>query len=379
MFDYKHISFKPQWELSPFTIHKLGQCDALIRSFQKHPILPSIRKHFYKLSLIKNVRATTAIEGNTLTEKDIIIVRNNIGSVSEKSSYQEQEIRNMLEAYTGIRSDIVVKKIIDEIAPDFIKDLNRRVGEGIKDHFDADPGKFRSGRVHVGDYSGPDSSKVEDYVSNLCSWLKTGQFVSFPLPEDSIAESLIKAIVAHVYIVWIHPFDDGNGRAARLLEFYILLKDGMPDFCSHILTSHYNDTRPTYYDLLKKSSEDGDLTNFLDYAITGFLEGLNQIDDQICSEFWNVSWQAYAMRQLIEDNSSAEEKKRLLSIIKSIDCKKLYTPEGILKISPEIKNQYTSEMQELNLNDLKKLFNMGLLVQISPVLYKLNRFEVIKD
>ncbi len=379
MFDYKHISFKPQWTLYPATLHKLGQCDALVRSFQRHPILPSIRSRFYKISIIKNVQATTAIEGNTLTERDIIIVRNNIGSVSEKSSYQEQEIRNMLEAYTGIRRDIVVKRIIDEITPGFIKELNRRVGKDIKEHFNADPGNFRSGRVHVGEYSGPDSSKVIEYVSKLCSWLKAGQFVSFPIPEGSIAESLIKAIVAHVYIAWIHPFDDGNGRTARLLEFYMLLKDCIPDFCSHILTSHYNDTRPTYYDLLKKSSEDGDLINFLDYAITGFLEGLNQIDDQICSELWNVSWQAYAMGQLIEDNSSAEEKKRLLSIIKSLDCKKLYTPEGILKISHEIKNQYTSEMQELTLNDLKKLFNMGLLVQISPVLYKLNRFEVIKD
>jgi len=41
----------------------------------------------------------------------------------------------------------------------------------------------------------------------------------------------------------IHPFGDSNGRTARLIEFYILLRAGLPDMVSHILSNHYNDTR----------------------------------------------------------------------------------------------------------------------------------------
>ncbi|NOY75701.1 MAG: hypothetical protein GXP32_07900 [Kiritimatiellaeota bacterium] len=32
--------------------------------------------------------------------------------------------------------------------------------------------------------------------------------------------------LAHVYIAWIHPFGDGNGKTARLMEFYLLLRSG---------------------------------------------------------------------------------------------------------------------------------------------------------
>jgi Fic/DOC family len=41
-------------------------------------------------------------------------------------------------------------------------------------------------------------------------------------------EILVKAILAHLYIAWIHPFGDGNGRAARLMELRILLEAGVP-------------------------------------------------------------------------------------------------------------------------------------------------------
>ena len=65
--------------------------------------------------------------------------------------------------------------------------------------------------------------------------------------KQSFQDPVIQAIVAHVYIAMIHPFGDGNGRTARLIEFYILLRAGLPDMASHILSNHYNDTRQEYY------------------------------------------------------------------------------------------------------------------------------------
>ena len=62
-------------------------------------------------------------------------------------------------------------------------------------------------------------------VGMLCDWLNGPDFVTddpaliFPL-------GLIRAIVAHLYIAWIHPFGDGNGRTARLVEFQLLLETG---------------------------------------------------------------------------------------------------------------------------------------------------------
>ncbi|WP_433223897.1 Fic family protein [Dactylosporangium sp. CS-047395] len=45
--------------------------------------------------------------------------------------------------------------------------------------------------------------------------------MAFPL-------AMIKAMLAHLYLAWIHPFGDGNGRTARLIESQLLLQAGVP-------------------------------------------------------------------------------------------------------------------------------------------------------
>ena len=44
---------------------------------------------------------------------------------------------------------------------------------------------------------------------------------------------LLRAIVAHLYIAWIHPFGDGNGRTARLVEADLLARFGVPEISCH--------------------------------------------------------------------------------------------------------------------------------------------------
>lgn len=55
--------------------------------------------------------------------------------------------------------------------------------------------------------------------------------------------AIFKAVVAHLYLAWIHPVGDGNGRTARLVEFQILLSSGVPSPAAHLLSNHYNQTR----------------------------------------------------------------------------------------------------------------------------------------
>jgi Fic family protein len=43
-----------------------------------------------------------------------------------------------------------------------------------------------------------------------------------------IPYAILKAILAHLCLAWIHPFGDGNGRTARLVEFQILIFPGCP-------------------------------------------------------------------------------------------------------------------------------------------------------
>ena len=86
---------------------------------------------------------------------------------------------------------------------------------------------------------------------------------------------------------------DGNGRTARLWEFYILMRSGIPSIASHILSNHYNDTRAVYYRQLQHAAETGDLSTFIQYAIEGFRDGLEKTIAVIHKEQTELTWNNY--------------------------------------------------------------------------------------
>ncbi len=67
-------------------------------------------------------------------------------------------------------------------------------------------------------------------------------------PEERFVNAALSAILAHLYIAWIHPFGNGNGRLARLIEVQILSESGVvPLVATNLLSDHYNKTRSAYY------------------------------------------------------------------------------------------------------------------------------------
>ena len=109
----------------------------------------------------------------------------------------------------------------------------------------------------VGSYRGAPWQDCEYLVGDgRCEWLESGDFEP-PNREWEIPYALLKAVMAHLYIAWIHPFDDGNGRTARLMELQILLAAGVPMPATHLLSNHYNATRAEYYRQLDAASASG--------------------------------------------------------------------------------------------------------------------------
>ena len=68
---YRHIQLRKHWEIRSDCAFRLGECFALIQSISNVPLKPEYRKRLLEVSLIKGAHATTAIEGNTLTEEEI--------------------------------------------------------------------------------------------------------------------------------------------------------------------------------------------------------------------------------------------------------------------------------------------------------------------
>lgn len=91
-------------------------------------------------------------------------------------------------------------------------------------HLQNRPGKWRLGTIYVRNdetgevvYEGPDIDNVPQLMTELTDWLNT----------DSDTPTLVRAGMAHLNLVMIHPFRDGNGRMARCLQSLVLARNGV--------------------------------------------------------------------------------------------------------------------------------------------------------
>ena len=96
---------------------------------------------------------------------------------------------------------------------------------------EARPGRLREGSVFVTrgpgrePYRAPEAAAVPGLVNELATWLESGDVSRHPV---------VRAAMAHLNLVSIHPFRDGNGRLARVVQSLVLAKEGLlrPEFVS---------------------------------------------------------------------------------------------------------------------------------------------------
>jgi Fic family protein len=311
---FGHISFRRAWTINEKTSNLLGQCYAYIRAITNTPIRPDYRKKLLQVSLRRGALATTAIEGNTLSEKDMDQIEAG-QDLPPSRQYMQKEVANIIEALNKLLVELVQEKAPEMIRPELIQRFHAMVSGGLGDGYGG-PGRYRRKNVTVGNYRPPSFEQMEEMVGKFCDWI-SGEF--HYARGQNFDDALLQAVVSHVYMVWIHPFLDGNGRTARLLEFYLLLRSGVPDIASHILSNHYNNTRDDYYRQLWNATKSGDLTDFIQYALEGFRDGLEHDvlkvihDDQI-----DMTWKNYVHDTTAELQKAEGKNDKLIRRIRQL-------------------------------------------------------------
>jgi len=175
-------------------------------------------------------------------------------------------------------------------------------------------------------------------------------------------ETVIQAIVAHVYLEWIHPFGDGNGRTGRLLEFYILLRGGNPDIASHILSNHYNQTRSEYYHQIYNASNTRDLTEFIEYALMGFRDGLDETLKIIQSSLMSMTWQKLIFDRFAKRKYTHKEVfNRQRNLMLEFPPNQEFTIDEVSLINPMIAKTYGGLSERTLKRDLDELIKMELM------------------
>lgn len=354
------IIFQLNLEKIPYSVWiQLGEAQSKCEHISGVPIRPENAKKLYNIYLAKGVLATAAIEGNTLSEEQALDRIEGKLKLLPSQEYLGKEIDNIVKACNIIKSKIIngnsTKITIDEI-----KEYNKLIFENLSLNDDVIPGEIRRHSVGVGSYKAVPAEDCEFLLGELVDWLNN-KFL--PFDGNIIAFNIIKAIVAHIYFAWIHPFADGNGRTARLIELKILMSSGVPVPAAQLLTNHYNLTRQEYYRQLDFSSKSGgDIIPFIKYAIQGYVDGLKEQLDKIRAHQFSVAWDNYVHDHFKDHDTPADIRRRHLVLDLSRQNNNAPVPVNkISEVSPRIAAHYAGKTRKTVIRDINFLIEADLI------------------
>ena len=230
------------------------------------------RNHASLAALTDDVVKTSAIEGESL---DIASVRSSIarrlgvdiGALAPVDRHVEGVVDMVLDATTHYSEPLTAKRLFGWHAALFPTGHSglRRIRAGAWRDDAKGPMQVVSGPVHREKvhYQAPPANRLKTELKRFFDWAN----------GDSGEPVLIKAGLAHLWFVTLHPFDDGNGRIARAIgDLFLARADGSPQrFYS--LSAQIQRSRRDYYDVLERTQKGTlDVTEWL----TWFLDTLAQ-------------------------------------------------------------------------------------------------------
>lgn len=134
-------------------------------------------------------------------------------------------------------------------------------------------------RIH---YIAPAPERVEAEMERFLHWFNAEKQIS----------SLVQSAIAHLWFVSIHPFEDGNGRLARILSDMMLARGDRSEFRFYNISAELNRDKRHYYDLLERTQHsDGDITEWLVWYLQKLESALDEAERMIStilnkSFFW---------------------------------------------------------------------------------------------
>jgi Fic family protein len=198
-----------------------------------------------RMSFARAVQGSNSIEGYDASLDDVIAAVDDEPTLSA-----DEETRLALNGYRDAMTYVlqIAQDSSAKVDAGLLKSLHFMM---LKHRLDKDPGRWRPGDIYVvrestGEqtYEGPDADEVPDLIGSMIEEL-----------EGSDAPVLVRAAMAHLNLVMVHPFRDGNGRMARALQTLILAREEIraPVFSS--IEEFLGRNTESYYDVLGNVGE----------------------------------------------------------------------------------------------------------------------------
>lgn len=345
--------------MSPSFWMLLGEARSKCNHLARVPLPKAYADQLHEVSLAKGAHATTAIEGNTLSEEIVrAIVKHQ--PVPASPEYQVREVENVLKAYNWVLDEIRARRT-PVLTPELVANFNRMVLEGLDDLEDhVVPGEIRTDPVVVGPYRAPDAGECEALLAQMCEWLNSSGFAAEG--DMRIPTAIIRASMAHLYLAWIHPFGDGNGRTARLCEHLVLVTSGVPTSAAHLISNHCNDTRDEYYRQLRYASESGgDVTRFLEYCAEGFVDGLGGQLQFVYDRQIRLTWHEHVGEQVTGRDPQMRHRRALIA--DTLLGRGVVAKKDLSLLTPDLAAAYSNCGPKTLTRDLNELVQLDLIVE----------------
>ena len=275
-------------------------------------VLPPVwSEQLDRLNRVRAIRGTTALEGNPLSEAEVSQQMKQLdnqaaGDSPDKMTKEQLQIRNAGMAQAWVRRRFIPGS--PPLTAEDILKMHRMITQG-SDTANNEPGRWRTHPVQVGskDLGGVHVGAPYADVPRLMN-----ECVEAINSLRGREHAVIRALVAHFFIVTIHPFGDGNGRVSRLVEAGLLFREGYNVHGFYGLSNYFYQNEKRYKTLLQacRSRHPFDLTPFVLFGVEGFAHELKGINNFIKTKLNRLVYRDAMVRALDERVGS---RRRLLN------------------------------------------------------------------
>jgi len=250
--------FKPEFSLTSKIISNISEIERLYGRLEGTKIPKQLLLNLERNNLIESSYASNSIEGNPLSQAE---VTNLLLNDRVPTNRDEKEVVNYFKILKELEKRIKQQADLTQIL-----DIHEKLMSGVVDEI---KGKIRNKSIVVGRHDDNGNliikhdppfhkrSLIEQSLKQLVEWLSNTQ-----------EAPVLQAGIFHHEFVYIHPFEDGNGRVCRLLTALIFLKHNYLINKYFVLDDYYNIDRELYSDSLH-SADSGNKTKWLEYFTDG--------------------------------------------------------------------------------------------------------------
>lgn len=215
-------------------------------------------RRFLVNSLMEEAIRSSQLEGATTSR---VVAKELLRSGRPPRDRSETMIANN---YSAIR---LIKEMDGDLTPDSVLELHRVVTEGTLDDPSAAGRLQRPGEARVAVFDRdedqtpvhvpPPAEQLPERLEALCEFANADD-------DDRFVHPVVRAILLHFWLAYDHPFEDGNGRTARLLFFWLMHRRGYW-LAEYLPISRLIRKAPAQYEraFLETETDGGDTTYFL--------------------------------------------------------------------------------------------------------------------